>query len=268
MPGRAAARQGARRAARRTHRPRARGSLARPGADARRRDDLPRGRRRRGQRGEPHPVERGGLRLRACWTPATGVHFQDRGASFSLDPAHPNVLAPRKRTAHTLLPGMLFRDGERRPWVVAGSMGGDIQPQIHVQLVSALVDGGADIATAVAAPRVVVEPAGWFAPPVARAAPTASSPRAWRTGSRALGHDPRRAAYDGSLGHEHAIELVDGGPAADGIARRLRGPPEHGARGRPLRPPRPAPVVSSPPPVAGCAHTELPPVSSDLRRRL
>ena len=98
---------------------------------------------------------------------ATGVHFQDRGASFSLDPAHPNVLEPRKRTAHTLLPGMLFRDGERRPWVVAGSMGGDIQPQIHAQLVSALVDGGADIRTAVAAPRVVVEPAGWFAPPVA-----------------------------------------------------------------------------------------------------
>ena len=99
--------------------------------------------------------------------PATGVHFQNRGASFSLDPAHPNVLAPGRRTAHTLLPGMLFRDGERRPWIVGGSMGGDIQPQIHVQLVSALVDGGADIATAVAAPRVTVEPDGWLAPPVA-----------------------------------------------------------------------------------------------------
>ena len=59
---------------------------------------------------------------------ATGVHFQDRGASFSLDPGHANVIAPGKRTAHTLLPGMLFREGDRRPWVVAGSMGGDIQP--------------------------------------------------------------------------------------------------------------------------------------------
>ena len=99
--------------------------------------------------------------------PETGVHFQNRGSSFSLDPASPNVLEPGKRPAHTLLPGMLFRAGERRPWVVAGSMGGDIQPQIHVQLVSALVDGGADIATAVGAPRVVVEPAGPHHPPVA-----------------------------------------------------------------------------------------------------
>ena len=54
----------------------------------------------------------------------------------------PNVLAPGKRTLHTLLPGMLFRSGERRPWVVTGSMGGDAQPQIHAQVVSALVDGG------------------------------------------------------------------------------------------------------------------------------
>ena len=119
---------------------------------------------------------------------ATGVHFQDRGASFSLDPGHANVIAPGKRTAHTLLPGMLFREGDRRPWVVAGSMGGDIQPQIHVQLVSALVDGGADIRTAVAAPRVVVEPAGWFAPPVAIVADGALA-EGVEVGLRALGHD-------------------------------------------------------------------------------
>ena len=86
--------------------------------------------------------------------PVTGVHFQNRGASFSLDAASPNVLEPGKRPAHSLLPTMLFREGESRPWVVAGSMGGDIQPQIHVQLVSALVDGGAGIARAVGAPRV------------------------------------------------------------------------------------------------------------------
>ncbi len=98
--------------------------------------------------------------------PATGVHYQNRGASFSLQEGHPNVIEPRKRTAHTLLPGMLFRDGATRPWVIGGSMGGDIQPQIHVQLVSALVDGDADLATAVAAPRVTVEPDGWLAPPV------------------------------------------------------------------------------------------------------
>jgi gamma-glutamyltranspeptidase len=154
---------------------------------------------------------------------ATGVHFQDRGASFSLDPAHPNVLEPRKRTAHTLLPGMLFRDGERRPWVVAGSMGGDIQPQIHAQLVSALVDGSADVRTAVAAPRVVVEPAGWLAPPVLVLADGDLQPGVGPE-LAALGHAVGRAGYDGSLGHEHAIELVDGGPAAGGTLAAIADP--------------------------------------------
>ena len=147
--------------------------------------------------------------------PDTGVHFQDRGASFSLDPGHPNVLAPRKRTAHTLLPGMLFRDGERRPWVVAGSMGGDIQPQIHVQLVSALVDGGADIATAIAASRITVEPDGWLAPPV-RVAADGRLADGVAAGLRERGHRLEETGFEGALGHEHAIELVDGGPAAGG----------------------------------------------------
>jgi gamma-glutamyltranspeptidase len=147
--------------------------------------------------------------------PETGVHFQNRGASFSLDPAHPNVLEPRKRTAHTLLPGMLFREGERRPWVVAGSMGGDIQPQIHVQFVSALVDGGADIATAVAAPRITVEPDGWLAPPVRVHADGELAPGV-EVGLIGLAHRLEHVRYDGGLGHEHAIELVNGGPAAGG----------------------------------------------------
>ena len=147
--------------------------------------------------------------------PATGVHFQNRGASFSLDPSSVNVLEPGKRPAHTLLPGMLFREGERRPWVVAGSMGGDIQPQIHAQLVSALVDGGADVATAVAAPRVVVEPAGSPAPPVAVFTDGELAPGV-ADGLLKRGHDLGRVGYDGSLGHEHAIELIDGGPADRG----------------------------------------------------
>ena len=147
--------------------------------------------------------------------PVTGVHFQDRGASFSLDPAHPNALRPGKRTAHTLLPGMLFRDGERRPWVIAGSMGGDIQPQIHVQLVSALVDGGADIATAVAAPRVTVAPDGWLAPPVAVQA-DGEPARGVLDELCRLGHRVDRVPFTGALGHQHVIELVDGGPATGG----------------------------------------------------
>ena len=144
--------------------------------------------------------------------PETGIHYHDRGSFFTLREGHANELAPGKRPLHTLLPGMLFRDG--RPWVVAGSMGGDAQPQIHAQVVSALVDGGVDVATAVGAPRWFVEP-------------RSTSPRRWRCASspasppgspealRDLGHPLTELdAFDSTVGHCHAIELVAGGPAA------------------------------------------------------
>jgi gamma-glutamyltranspeptidase/glutathione hydrolase len=147
--------------------------------------------------------------------PATGIHYQNRGSYFSLDPDHPNVLAPGKRTVHTLLPGMLFRSGERRPWIVTGSMGGDAQPQIHAQVVSALVDGGVDVATAVGAPRWFVDGERHFAPPVNVRAERRFPP-AILDAIEAFGHPLKRTIpFNGVLGHAHAIELVDGGPAAD-----------------------------------------------------
>jgi gamma-glutamyltranspeptidase/glutathione hydrolase len=86
---------------------------------------------------------------------STGVMLQNRGNYFSLDPAHPNHLAPGARTLHTLTPAMLLRDG--RPWVALGSMGGDGQPQYLVQLVNALVNDGLDPQQAVDRPRFVAE---------------------------------------------------------------------------------------------------------------
>ena len=146
--------------------------------------------------------------------PATGIAYQNRGSYFSLDPGHPNVLAPGKRTLHTLLPGMLLRDG--RPWVVHGSMGGDAQPAIFAQVVSALVDGGVDVATAVAAPRWHAASPRHFAPPDT----VVIEPR-FRAGLldelAAMGHRlDVRTPFDGGLGHAHAIELVEGGPARGG----------------------------------------------------
>jgi gamma-glutamyltranspeptidase/glutathione hydrolase len=146
--------------------------------------------------------------------PDTGIHYQNRGSYFSLDPEHPNVLAPGKRTLHTLLPGMLFRAGEDRPWVVTGSMGGDAQPQIHAQVVSSLVDGGLDVATAVGAPRWFVDGDEHFAPPVDVRAERRYTP-AVLDELEAMGHPVTRTIpFNGLLGHAHAIELVDGGPAA------------------------------------------------------
>ena len=146
--------------------------------------------------------------------PDTGIHYQNRGSYFSLDPDHPNALEPRKRTLHTLLPAMLFRAGERRPWIVTGSMGGDAQPQVHAQVVSALVDGGVDVATAVGAPRWFVEPEAHFAPPVEVRAEPRFLDRVVAE-LEALGHPVTLTApFDARLGHAHAIELVAGGPAA------------------------------------------------------
>ena len=109
---------------------------------------------------------------------------------------------------------MLFRDG--RPWVVAGSMGGDAQPQVHAQVVSALVDGGLDVASAVAMPRWFVEPAEHFAPPeLVRAEPRFRP--GLLEGLAALGHPVGPTEpFSGLLGHCHAIELVEGGPSEIG----------------------------------------------------
>jgi len=148
--------------------------------------------------------------------PETGVHYQNRGSYFSLDPDHPNVLAPGKRTLHTLMPCMLFRDGEPAPWIIVGSMGGDAQPQIHAQFVSAVVDGALDIAQAVAAPRWSVEPRFHFDPPREVIVESRFQPE-FLDALASMGHPLVSAGgFEAGIGHQHAIELVDGGPAAPG----------------------------------------------------
>ncbi len=81
----------------------------------------------------------------------TGVVLQNRGAYFSLDPAHPNRLEPGKIPLHTLIASMAKRDGEL--WSVLGCMGADGQPQIQLQLYSAMIDHGLDIQQAIEMPR-------------------------------------------------------------------------------------------------------------------
>jgi gamma-glutamyltranspeptidase / glutathione hydrolase len=81
----------------------------------------------------------------------TGIVLHNRGSQFSLDASHPNALAPGKRPFHTLVPAMVLKDG--RPWFSFGVMGGDMQPQGHVQVLVNLIDFGMNVQEAGEAAR-------------------------------------------------------------------------------------------------------------------
>ena len=80
----------------------------------------------------------------------TGFALQNRGALFTLDEQHPNVLAPRKRPLHTIIPGFMQKGGLR---IGFGIMGAWNQAQAHAQFVANIVDYGMDIQEALEAPR-------------------------------------------------------------------------------------------------------------------
>jgi gamma-glutamyltranspeptidase/glutathione hydrolase len=87
--------------------------------------------------------------------PGTGISLQNRGAGFTLDPAHPNVVAGGKRPFHTIVPAFVTRDGE--PLMAFGVMGGPMQPQGHVQVIVRMFDAGMNPQATLDAPRWKVD---------------------------------------------------------------------------------------------------------------
>jgi len=138
--------------------------------------------------------------------PGWGINLQNRGAMFSLDPSHANVIAPRKRTLHTLIPAMALREG--KPWLVFGTMGGDGQAQTHLQLLARIIDDAEDIQRAIDAPRWVVSPQDWAVTAESRFEPHVIEGLRARRHEVALGGD-----YDSLMGHAHAIQVTEDGYA-------------------------------------------------------
>ena len=88
----------------------------------------------------------------------TGIIMNNRMNGFSLDPSHPNALAPGKRTMHTLNTYLVFRDG--RPYIVGNTPGADYQVQTNLQVITGIIDFGLDPQAAIDAARWGHSPAG------------------------------------------------------------------------------------------------------------
>lgn len=102
--------------------------------------------------------------------PGTGICLQNRGACFALEEGHPNALGGGKRPYHTIIPAMALRDGAL--WLSFGVMGGFMQPQGHVQVLSNMVDCRMDAQTALDAPRFRVDERGGPEVSLERGVPT------------------------------------------------------------------------------------------------
>jgi len=111
----------------------------------------------------------------------TGVQLQNRGANFSMEPGHPNEVAPGKRPYHTIIPGFITRDGSA--WASFGVMGGFMQPQGHLQVGVNLVDYRMSPQEALDAPRF-----NWLQGKTVALEPTFEA--AIRTDLAGRGHEP------------------------------------------------------------------------------
>lgn len=152
--------------------------------------------------------------------PGSGVNWQNRGASFSLDPAHINVLAPGKKPFHTLNPALAHLDDGRT--IVYGNMGGDGQPQTQSAVFTRVAQHGLDPQAAIAAPRWLLGRTWGQTSDSLKL--EARFPSATVEALRARGHEVELLAdYDEACGHagcivRHPQGTLQGGsdPRSDG----------------------------------------------------
>lgn len=145
----------------------------------------------------------------------TGILVHNRGIGFSLEPDHAAEYGPGRRPPSTLTPVSVTRpDGTCR--AVLGTMGGDAQPAVVLQLLVRLLHDGRAPGPVVASPRWVLGRAGaggfetWTSRAPLEVVLERDAPAGWAEGLRARGHDVRFVdPLDTGMGHAHAIEIDD-----------------------------------------------------------
>jgi len=152
--------------------------------------------------------------------PATGIFLHNRGIGFNLSPGHPGEYTPGRRPAHTLCPTLVTRpDGSLAG--VAGTMGGDSQPQILLQLLARWLVSGEGPGAAVGAGRWVLSSLDdgsgfdtWARRGQVRVVLEGHAPIPWDDGLRSRGHEVDRVpAGAHGFGHAHLITVEENGLA-------------------------------------------------------
>jgi len=141
--------------------------------------------------------------------PNTEINLHNRGLGFKLIPSHPAELRPGARPPHTLSPALATRDGELA--AVFGTMGGDAQPQILLQLAARLFHHEQSPAAAIHAGRWALSgPVTGFDTWTSAEGPVLEieghAPPEWAAALAARGHRVSvLPPYDSDFGHAHAI---------------------------------------------------------------
>jgi gamma-glutamyltranspeptidase/glutathione hydrolase len=160
--------------------------------------------------------------------PSTGIGLHNRGIGFSLDPDHPACYGPGRRPPHTLSPAMVTRpDGSLA--AALGTMGGDSQPQILLQVLARFLHHGESPGTSIGAPRWTLTGTSgfdtWTVPAGAAVQLEHDAPTAWAEGLAARGHEvvmrDRSAAH--GFGHAHLLAATPHGWAGASDPRALVG---------------------------------------------
>lgn len=147
----------------------------------------------------------------------TGIFLQNRGVGFSLIPGHPAEYRPGRRPPHTLCPALVTGPSLSLD-VVLGTMGGDAQPQILLQLLARMLGSGEPVGSAVGAGRwALADPhdrggfATWREGGDVLVNVEGQAPAGWADGLAELGHRVQlQPAWSHGFGHAQAIRVADG----------------------------------------------------------